>query len=87
MRVKATETCRHGTFQERELQMQGALRQECVHKLEKQGSCYVQNGKNQGQLDVLASWLPGPFTPPYHCPWARACLMLRFRVSIQGQQE
>ena len=84
VREGATETWGHGTFRERQLQMQGALREECAHKLEKQGGRYVQNGRTRASW---IRWLPGSFTPPYKCPWARACLMLRFRVSIGGQQE
>lgn len=44
---------------------------------------WVSVGGRRSQLDVL---VPGSFMPPHRCPWARACLVLRFRVSIQGNE-
>lgn len=42
---------------------------------------WVSLGGRRSHLGVLAS---GSFTPLCQCPWARACLVLRFRVSIRS---
>ena len=63
MREEVTATSGHGASQEREQQVQGALRQECDHELEKQGGQHVQNGRSQGQLHVLDSLFLHPTSP------------------------
>lgn len=52
-----------GTSQEREQQVQRALRQGCDHELEKQGGQHVQDGRSQGQLHVLDSLFLHPTSP------------------------
>lgn len=56
-----------------------------------QGRALWQNSASSGSAWVgegvsWMCWVPGSFMPPHRCPWARACLVLRFRVSIQGNE-